>query len=77
MGAKHYETSAKLNEGVEELFLDLSKDMIDAENLKQERTNTLQRQNSTRHRRTLVVEENDEDVDLRRGSAVSRCCGGS
>lgn len=76
MGAKHYETSAKLNEGVEELFLDLSQDMINAENIKQERTNTLQRQSSTRHRRTLVVEENDDNVE-RRGSAVSRCCGGS
>ena len=25
MGAKHYHTSAKLNKGVEELFLDLAK----------------------------------------------------
>eukprot|EP01115_Flamella_aegyptia_P012619 TRINITY_DN6358_c0_g1_i1.p1 TRINITY_DN6358_c0_g1~~TRINITY_DN6358_c0_g1_i1.p1 ORF type:complete len:208 (-),score=34.98 TRINITY_DN6358_c0_g1_i1:22-645(-) len=31
VGAKHYSTSAKLNQGVEELFLDLAKRMMEAE----------------------------------------------
>ncbi|CAK1588715.1 unnamed protein product [Parnassius mnemosyne] len=29
VGAKHYYTSAKLNQGVEELFLDLTREMVD------------------------------------------------
>ncbi|KAJ0183876.1 hypothetical protein K1T71_000299 [Dendrolimus kikuchii] len=29
VGAKHYYTSAKLNQGVEELFLDITRDMVD------------------------------------------------
>lgn len=30
VGAKHYHTSAKLNKGIEELFLELSKDMLES-----------------------------------------------
>ncbi|KAJ8032360.1 Ras-related protein Rab-21 [Holothuria leucospilota] len=30
VGAKHYHTSAKLNKGIEEMFLELSKDMLES-----------------------------------------------
>ncbi|KAI5633144.1 ras family domain-containing protein [Phthorimaea operculella] len=43
VGAKHYYTSAKLNQGVEDLFLELTKEMCEREQATQAEVNTAQR----------------------------------
>lgn len=74
VGAKHYETSAKLNEGVDDLFLSLAKDMIVVSNAKNQ--SNLQRQGSTRRGNALVLEdEPEEGVDNEGNTTLrSRCC---
>lgn len=74
VGAKHYETSAKLNEGVDDLFLSLAKDMIVVSNAKNQ--SNLQRQGSTRRGNALVLEDEPEEGVDNEGNATlrSRCC---
>ncbi|CAK1554940.1 unnamed protein product [Leptosia nina] len=50
VGAKHYHTSAKINEGVEELFLNLTRDML-------ERYESKKQTEVTRSSRVLVVDD--------------------
>lgn len=74
VGAKHYETSAKLNEGVDELFLDLTNQMIDFYDSKVEKTSTLNRSGSTRRSNALVV---DDESSTDTPNTSSKCCGGT
>lgn len=62
VGAKHFYTSAKLNQGVEELFLDLTREMYDRfeQNSKTE---------ENRSSRVLVV---DDETPVQ-----SSCCSGT
>ncbi|XP_055711258.1 ras-related protein Rab-21 [Phlebotomus papatasi] len=78
VGAKHYETSAKMNEGIDELFLELTNDMIDAHEVKQAQNAALSRNNSMRRSQALVVADEDAgDVHLEDASGTSgRCCSG-
>ncbi|VVD02803.1 ras-related protein Rab-21-like [Leptidea sinapis] len=62
VGAKHYYTSAKLNQGVEELFLDLTRELV-------ERFEQNAQADVTRTSRVLVVEDE--------APAPSSCCSGS
>lgn len=62
VGAKHFYTSAKLNQGVEELFLDLTKEMID-------RSDENSQKEVSRTSRVLVVDDE--------APAQTSCCGGS
>ncbi|XP_045509740.1 ras-related protein Rab-21-like isoform X2 [Colias croceus] len=62
VGAKHYYTSAKLNQGVEELFLELTREMA-------ERAERGARADAGRGSRVLVV---DDEAPAR-----SSCCGGA
>lgn len=71
VGAKHFETSAKLNEGIEELFLYITDEMVKIHDVKQQ-TATLSRSNSTRRGNALIVEETDETEQRSSG----KCCGG-
>lgn len=62
VGAKHFYTSAKLNQCVEDLFLELTKEMVDKfEQNSQKEVN--------RTSRVLVVDDE--------APAQSSCCGGT
>lgn len=71
-GAKHFQTSAKLNEGIDEIFIEISKDMIKAHNEKQITTSTLQRSSSMR--RTLVVEDDQNEGSENEAAQRTNCC---
>lgn len=62
VGAKHFYTSAKLNQGVEDLFLELTREMT--EKHEQNTQNDVSRTS-----RVLVVEDE--------APVQSSCCGGS
>lgn len=72
VGALHYLTSAKLNENVDEVFLDISKSLMKISDEKQSASATLNRSNSMR--RQLRVEESNEEETSER-STNSNCCG--
>lgn len=71
VGATHYLTSAKLNENIDDVFLDISKQMIKISDEKQSASATLNRSNSMR--RQLRVEESNED-ETDEAPTGSRCC---
>jgi hypothetical protein len=72
VGARHFHTSAKLNQGIEEMFLELSQRMIErAQENSQQKASSLGRSGSTR-RNVVVVEDDDEAV----AQSKSGCCGG-
>ena len=72
MGAKHFHTSAKLNQGIEEMFLELSQRMIErAQENDQQKANILGRTGSTR--RNVVMVEDDDETGTQ---SKSGCCGG-
>ncbi|XP_022916403.1 ras-related protein Rab-21 [Onthophagus taurus] len=72
VGALHFQTSAKLNEGIEDVFLALAKKMLELEEQQQlNKTQSLERQNS--QRRNVVVVEDDEITVPQSKS----CCGHS
>lgn len=64
MGAKHFHTSAKLNKGIEEMFLDLSKGMIE----KAGQDNNRNQKDST-NRKSVVVVDDDPSAQQKTG-----CC---
>lgn len=69
VGAIHFQTSAKLNRGVEEMFLTLTQKMVEHAAEQEEKTATMNRTNS--QRRNVVVVEDDE---VPQPSSRS-CCG--
>lgn len=71
VGAIHFHTSAKLNQNIEEMFLGLTKHMIQHADEAEEKS-TLTRTNSTR-RNVLVVEDEIEESQ----PVKSSCCGSS
>jgi Ras-related protein Rab-21 len=74
VGAKHFHTSAKLNQGIEEMFLELSQKMIErTQENDQQKASSLGRLGSTR-RNVVVVEDDDEAAAA--SQAKSGCCGG-
>lgn len=73
VGAMHYLTSAKLNENIDDVFLEISKCMIKIHDEKQSASATLNRSNSMR--RQLRVEETNEQDEVEQSSSNSRCCG--
>ncbi|KAK2173874.1 hypothetical protein NP493_843g00019 [Ridgeia piscesae] len=66
VGAKHFHTSAKLDKGIEELFLDLSKRMLEKAGEVEQKANGTNR--STSARRNVVIVD-DEPEQKSRG-----CC---
>lgn len=77
VGAKHYETSAKLNDGIDHLFLDLANEMIEFYDNQKEKNSSINRTNSMRRGNVLVVDDDDEENDENRNtqSTSSKCCG--
>lgn len=76
VGALHFLSSAKLNENIDEIFLEISKKMIKAHDEKQQETNaTFNRSNSIR--RQLRVEDVSPNSNENENSEASgsRCCG--
>lgn len=69
MGAMHFHTSAKLNQNIEEMFLDLTQRMMQRAD-EAEQKSTLTRTNSTR-RNVVMVEDETEQTQPSRSS----CCG--
>jgi len=70
VGALHFQTSAKQNQGVEELFLELSKNMLSRalENGKDSESTTGRRRNEGR---SLQITDDSSEAP-----AKSSCCGG-
>ncbi|XP_031625551.1 ras-related protein Rab-21 [Contarinia nasturtii] len=77
VGAMHFETSAKNNVGVEDLFLSLTNMMIDANDAKRNQENALNRSNSLRRPNSIIVAEDDDEHDGadQQRSLSARCCG--
>lgn len=81
MGARHYETSAKVNEGIEDLFLDLTNQMLEARDRKLAASEALQRSNSLRRTNVLRLEGENDDTDeiptqiSPDSTRSSKCCG--
>lgn len=81
VGATHYETSAKANVGVEEVFLGLTQLMIVASDLKRPQENAINRTNSLRRTRTVTVAADVDDENATgddgnsQATSSSRCCG--
>lgn len=73
VGATHYLTSAKVNENIDDVFLEISKSMIKIHDEKQSASATLNRSNSMR--RQLRVEEASELEEAGEPSSNSKCCG--
>lgn len=71
VGAMHFHTSAKLNQNIEEMFLDLTRRMMQHAD-ETEQKSTLTRTNSTR-RNVVVVEDETEQSQPTRSS----CCSGN
>lgn len=71
VGASHFLTSAKLNESIDEVFLEVSKLMIKISDEKQSASATLNRSQSMR--RQLRVEQSTEE-DTVEAPTSSRCC---
>ena len=69
VGAVHFHTSAKKNQNIEEMFVDLARRMIAHADEAELRT-TLKRTNSTR-RNVVVVEDEAEEEHTTKSS----CCG--
>lgn len=73
VGARHFHTSAKLNKGIEELFLDLSKAMLEKlDEDSKSRPGGINRTTSSRNVVTIVDDEAGQNSSRRGG-----CCGGS
>lgn len=70
VGAKYYETSAKLNEGVDELFLGLTNEMISINNTK----SSLNRTGTSRRANALRVEETEGEEVEGEERRSNRCC---
>lgn len=69
VGAMHFHTSAKLNQNIEEMFLDLTYRMIQhADEVEQK--STLSRTNSTRRNVVVVEDEAEQSQPVK-----SSCCG--
>ncbi|XP_065226027.1 ras-related protein Rab-21 [Planococcus citri] len=72
VGAKHYLVSAKLNRGIEELFLELTQLMLHkAEEQSKLKENALSRGGSLK-RNVLIVDDEEENNSSQR----RKCCGG-
>ncbi|CRL05880.1 CLUMA_CG018920, isoform A [Clunio marinus] len=73
VGAMHFLTSAKLNENIDEAFLEISKSMMKIHDEKQLANASLNRTGSMR--RQLRVEESTEAEEMTEAPTTSRCCG--
>jgi Ras-related protein Rab-21 len=68
--AKHYLTSAKLNEGLQELFFDLTKRMMDFH----KKSRPVEKSTSPSITRTLRIQDDDEDqLSPESGSVGNKC----
>lgn len=72
VGALHFLTSAKVNENIDDVFLEISKMMIKICDDKQTASASLNRSNSMR--RQLRVEESNEEENFDTPTS-SKCCG--
>ena len=74
VGAMHFLVSAKLNENIDEIFLEISKYMIKKHDEKQLASSTLNRSNSMR-RQLRLEESNEAEDNTEIGTSTSGCCG--
>jgi Ras-related protein Rab-21 len=74
VGALHFLTSAKLNENIDEVFLEISKSMIKKHDEKQTASATLNRSGSMR-RQLRLEETNEAEESVEAGNSSSGCCG--
>lgn len=74
VGALHFLTSAKMNENIDEVFIDVTKSMIKIHEEKQTASATLNRSNSMR-RQLRVEEATEADETDESSTSTSRCCG--
>lgn len=69
VGALHFQTSAKINDGIEDMFLSLTEKMMERAAQQEQQNPILNRQNS--QRRNVVVVEDEQAPTSR------HCCGSS
>lgn len=73
VGAKHFHTSAKLNKGIEEVFLDLSRAMLEkTDEEKKKRSGVANHLSSLNHQNVVTIV--DDDAGQNSGQR-SGCCG--
>jgi Ras-related protein Rab-21 len=75
VGASHFLSSAKLNENIDEVFIEISKNMIKVYNEKQPPSSTVNRSGSMR--RQLLVEQSPDQEDEQQQQQqhpASSCC---
>lgn len=71
VGAVHFHTSAKLNRGIEELFLDLSKRMMKASETSKDGSGAAK---GSRRRQHIEIEADDDTVRADAGDKKGGCC---
>ncbi|XP_015774691.1 PREDICTED: ras-related protein Rab-21-like [Acropora digitifera] len=70
VGAKHFHTSAKLNKGIEEMFFELTKKMLERQEKSEPRDGLVEKGNG-RRKNVLIVDEQQPQQQKSGG-----CCGG-
>lgn len=73
--AMHFLTSAKLNENIDDVFLEISKKMIKAFDEKQATNVNLNRSNSMRRQLRVEDDSQNNTEENESNSSTSRCCG--
>lgn len=74
VSAKHFIISAKLNRGIEEVFLDLTRSMLLRAEEQQRARESAQNRSASLKRNVLIV--NDDDADELTGWRRRKCCAG-
>ncbi|XP_022191998.1 ras-related protein Rab-21 [Nilaparvata lugens] len=75
VGAKHFQTSAKLNQGVEEMFLDLSQRMMAHAQEQDASSGGVRRTNSMRRNVVVVDDEACDEASQSQQTTRISCCG--
>lgn len=71
VGAKHFHTSAKLNKGVEEMFFELAKQMLERQEKSDNNRDGMLDRGNSRRKNVVIVDEQPQ-----RQSSGGGCCGG-
>ncbi|CAH3104773.1 unnamed protein product [Pocillopora meandrina] len=70
VGAKHFHTSAKLNKGVEEMFFELAKQMLERQEKNEGNRDGIPDRGNGRRKNVVIVDEQPQR------QSSSGCCGG-
>jgi len=74
VGAFHFQTSAKLNQGIEEMFNNLAKRMLESAKATKSASPTAAAGNSSNSRGVVVVDSSDPFAGSEQSHAARKCC---